>query len=195
MRLVWLKRRMGEAEPRARSGYTLLELMVVIAILGVIAGMTVPLFRETFSRMQAGGIVQDFILTLRTAHERSVFRQEKQDFVIDFEKGKYWFESLQQGKYSKKLKKRAVEVRTLPDRFEFLLVYLPNADEVERKKKLRLSFFPDGTAIDAVILVGKEDRTGEKDYERLDVIKIRGTDSKVSLVEDEEDKNWYEDLL
>jgi general secretion pathway protein H len=177
-----------------QGGFTLLELIVVVVILGVMAGTAIPLFSGALGKQKSEGIIQEFVLTLRLANQRSVFRQEKQDFVVDFRKNRYWFETMQRGKYSKKEKMRAVETRELPSRFEFLMVYFPSTDETEERRNARISFYPDGTATETVILIGREDVTGEKDYDYLEVIKLRGTDSNVKVLEGEE-KQTYVDLL
>lgn len=188
------RRRPGQAGVRG-VGFTLIELVVVIGVLGIIVGATIPLFRGTLSRMKARGILQEVVLTLRLAHQRSVFRQETQDFVVDFRNHKYWVEALAPGKHTKRLRKRAVEVRRLPHRFEFLAVYYQDTEELEDRRKTRFFFYPDGTATDAAILVGKVDLTGESEFEQFQVIRVRGTDGKATVVEDEADVEWYLGLL
>ena len=190
-----LKGRWRDRSGSGRVGFTLIELVVVVGVLGIIVGATIPLFRGTLSRMKAKGILQEVVLTLRLAHQRSVFRQETQDFVVDFKNRKYWVEALAPGKHSKRLRKKAVEVRTLPHRFEFLAVYLQDSEELEDRRKAKFFFYPDGTATEAAILVGKVDLTGEEEFEQFQVIRIRGTDGKVTVVEDEQDKEWYLGLL
>jgi hypothetical protein len=66
---------------------------------------------------------------------------------------------------------------------------------LENRRKTRFFFYPDGTATEAAILFGKVDLTGQKEFEQFQVIRVRGADGKVTVVEDEEDMEWYLGLL
>lgn len=178
------------------QGFTLLELVVVVTVLSIMAAVAFPLFGGALSRQRAQGIVQEVVLTLRLAHQRSVFRQQQQDFVIDFRNSRCWIETLEPSGRSGRLRKTISEPRDLPDFFEFPYVYFSDLDDTERRRTSRISFYPDGTATDAVFVIAKEDPSGEFEYEYVEVIQIRGTDSKImQLTDDDEDREWYVDLL
>ena len=177
------------------SAFTLIELVVVIVIVGVMSSMAVVSFKGILTKQRAEGVVQDVTIALRMANQKSVFQQEKQDIVFNFKKGSYHREFLAEGKHSRRKRVTQGDFTRLPDQFQFLLVYFPNNDEVSNRRSARITFYPDGTATDSVVLVGKEDREANNGYSDVFAIEVRGSDSKVSLIEDEYDKATYLGLL
>jgi len=168
---------------------------VVIAIIGLMATVAVVSFGGILSKQKAEGVVQDVTIALRMAHQTSVFQQEKQDIVFNFKKSSYHREFMAEGKHSKRKRVTEGDFTNLPRPFEFLLVYFPNKDEVSHRRNARISFYPDGTSTDSVIVVGKPDHEAIEGYSDVYAIEVRGTDSKVSLIEDEYDKAAYLGML
>ena len=177
-------------------GFTLIELVVVVTVLSIMVALAVPLFGGALSRQRAQGLIQEVVLSLRLAHQRSVFRQQKQDFVIDFRDARCWIETLEPSERSGKLRKSVSEPTQLPEFFGFQYVYYSDRDDTERRRTARISFYPDGTATDAIFVIAKEDPSGESEYEYVEVIQIRGSDSKVTqLADEDEDREWYVGLI
>lgn len=174
--------------------FTLIELMVVLVITGLMLGAAIPLFGSTLAKMRANSVVEEVTMALRLANQKSVFLQTKHELVIDFRKQTYWLESMQPGKFSKKLKMRADEVRTLSGGFQFLSIYYPNKDDSEDRRKSRVSFFPDGTATDAVVFIGRVSPEDSSSYDSLFGIEIRSGDGRVRVLSDEE-REAYDYLL
>jgi prepilin-type N-terminal cleavage/methylation domain-containing protein len=177
------------------SGFTLIELVVVIVIVGIMAAMAVISFGGILGKQRAEGVVQDVTISLRMANQKSVFQQEKQDIVFNFKKGSYHREFLAEGKHSRRKRVTEGDFTKLPEPFQFLLVYFPDRDEVAHRRSARITFYPDGTATDSIVLVGKQDREADNGYSDVFAIEVRGSDSKVSLIEDEYDKAAYLGLL
>ena len=177
-----------------KSAFTLIELVVVMSIVVLMLGVAIPLFRSTLAKTRAESVADEVAMTLRLANQKSVFQQNEHDFVIDFRKQTYWLEFLQPGKHSKKLRLRPDQIRQLSGGFEFLLVYFPNKDDSEKRKKSHVSFHPDGTATDALIFIGKPSEDSSKAYESLFAIEIRGGDGRVRILTEEE-REPYDYLL
>ncbi len=180
---------------KSNTGFTLIELVVVIAIVGLMSTMAVVSFKGILTKQRAEGVVQDVTIALRMAHQTSVFQQEKQDIVFNFKKSSYHREFLAEGKHSRRKRVTEGEYTTLPRPFEILFVYFPENDKVSYRRNARISFHPDGTSTDSVIMLGKEDRESIDGYSDIAVIEVRGSDSKVSLVEDEFEKAAYLGML
>lgn len=172
-----------------------MELIVVIVIIGFMSTLAIASFRGTLSKQRAEGVVNDVTIALRLANQTSVFQQAKQDIVFDFKKQSFHREYVAERKHSRRQKLTEGDFTTLPERFEFLLVYFPEKNETSFRRTARISFYPDGTATDSVVLVGRRDPEADSGYSDLFVIEIRGSDSKVSLIEDEWEKGVYLALL
>ncbi|MCG3196678.1 MAG: prepilin-type N-terminal cleavage/methylation domain-containing protein [Candidatus Omnitrophica bacterium] len=181
---------------QAPGGFTLIELVVVVAILSLMVGTAIPLFGGALGKLRATSAIDEVLMTLRLANQKSVFQQARQEFVIDFrrDKNRYWIEFLQPGKRAKKLRWAPDQVRALKRDFEFIQVYFPDQDETNRRRQARISFFPDGTSKDCYIFLGKSVGSGGRDYDPLYVIEVRGSDGRVRLLEGEE-KEEYEGYL
>jgi prepilin-type N-terminal cleavage/methylation domain-containing protein len=84
---------MAERAPFAnRLGFTLIELMIVMVILSVTAGLVLPRIGAGWQRMEDREFIQEFVQTLRRARLRSmntgdvvVFRIRGSDRVYGFE--------------------------------------------------------------------------------------------------------------
>ncbi len=189
-------RQRTDSARKKTGGFTLIELVVVVTILSLMVGAAIPLFGGALAKLRATSAIDEVLMTLRLANQKSVFQQERQEFVIDFrrDKNRYWIEFLQPGKRSKKLRWAADQVRALKRDFEFIQVYYPDRDETSRRNQSRISFFPDGTSKDCYIFLGKSVAGGGRDYEPLYIIEIRGSDGRVRLLEGEE-REEYEGYL
>src|SRR2546422_5520928 len=61
---------------RARGGFTLLELLVVMLIVTILAGVAIPQFRRTFRNLQLQVFASDVATLLTYANRRAVARGE-----------------------------------------------------------------------------------------------------------------------
>lgn len=176
------------------TAFTLIELVIVLAIVSLMLGAAIPMFSSVLSKERADSVAEEVAMTLRLANQKSIFQQLKHDFVIDFRKNHYWLEFLQPGKHSKKLKYRPDQIRSLGGDFEFLMVYYPDKDDTEKRRNTRLSFNPDGTSTDAFIFLGQPTQKGSSEYQSLIILEVRGSDGRVRILPKEEQRD-YEYLL
>lgn len=81
-----------------KRGFTLLELIVVIAIISVTLGLLMPVFRKTFSDIQLNTCVQDMVSLIRYAQERAIVENTTLRFNLDTKEGSYWLTKKEQDK-------------------------------------------------------------------------------------------------
>ena len=67
---------------RNQKGITMIELMIVVVIIGLIAGMAVPRFKNAYERIQFRSISRDIVSTMRLA--RSLAITNKQNVGVAF---------------------------------------------------------------------------------------------------------------
>ena len=81
---------------RPQAGFTLLELLIVILILGVLVGVSVPQFRRTFRHLQLQVFASDVATLLTYASKRAVATGEILRVHFDVADRRYWLAQVQQ---------------------------------------------------------------------------------------------------
>lgn len=79
--------------PQAARGFTLIEIMAVVAIMGLVIGIALPNFGLRSKRVMEGEAKQ-LAAHLEFARQRSVMTGVPHRMVIDVEAGRYWLEWL-----------------------------------------------------------------------------------------------------
>ena len=72
------------------NGFTLIEILLVIVILGIISGFAIPNLSQTFSRMQSNQTASDMAYLMRYAQSRAIIQKSICQFVLDEESKHYW---------------------------------------------------------------------------------------------------------
>jgi prepilin-type N-terminal cleavage/methylation domain-containing protein len=75
----------------AESGFTLMELLVVIALIAVIATMAVPSVSNIF-KISLGSTTRDLATTVRYAYNAAMMTKKMHRLVYDLENHSYWVE-------------------------------------------------------------------------------------------------------
>lgn len=65
------------------KGYTLTELMVTVAIIGIVAGIAIPSFTSYLPRLRLNGAARDLISDLRLARSLAVGQNKQHKLVFD----------------------------------------------------------------------------------------------------------------
>jgi prepilin-type N-terminal cleavage/methylation domain-containing protein len=81
------------SDPRHRApqaGFTLLELLLVLLILAVVVGMSIPRFRHTFRYLQLQLFASDVARVFTYANRRAVARGETLRIHFDVEGRRFW---------------------------------------------------------------------------------------------------------
>jgi prepilin-type N-terminal cleavage/methylation domain-containing protein len=75
---------------KARAGFTLLELIVVMTLLAIISAAVVPVFGGTLQRLQLRSAQDNFVSTLAFAQDMAVRNSREYRLYVDPEEGSYW---------------------------------------------------------------------------------------------------------
>ena len=78
------------------TGFTLFELLIVISIIMIVLGLSMPLFRKTFSDIKLSATVSDIVSLMRYAQERAIVQGVVFRLNFDTEKGEYWLTKAKQ---------------------------------------------------------------------------------------------------
>ncbi len=113
---------------RGQSAFTLVELMVAIAIVGLLMAVTVPGSIRMYESIQYRQAVRDVLTTLANARQLAVDRGRPQDVAFDPERGQV---SLGE------------DTQQLPDGFQMSVT---TASEVNRQSLGVIRFYPEGSS-------------------------------------------------
>jgi type IV fimbrial biogenesis protein FimT len=72
---------------QAREGFTLMETMIIVVIIGIIAGLTIPAFMGYFQRQKLIGVQRELMSDIAFARSLAIARRST--FRIDFNANNY----------------------------------------------------------------------------------------------------------
>lgn len=114
------------------KGFTLLELLFVVIIMGILAGVSLPQFKKNFAASQLNSFSRDLQGLMNYVHERAVV--EGKIFFMNLDNGKreYWVTA--KG-YTLRLKSYRLPegISVQPDQDEILFYPDGNIDKVDIK--------------------------------------------------------------
>ena len=116
---------------RATSGFTLMEILVVMVIAGLMIALVPPLFSGAVSGTKLKGSVRDLAVILRETRSQAIITNREQVVQLDLETARY---RVADGK-----------PRTLPEGIE-IAVELISGARLEDSAQHLLRFFPDGSS-------------------------------------------------
>jgi general secretion pathway protein H len=77
---------------KRERGFTLLELMVVLALLTLLIGLVLPGLLKSYHREQQRANLRGFLTVVRTARSEAVSRRQKVRLAVDCNTGQYHLE-------------------------------------------------------------------------------------------------------
>lgn len=125
-----------------QTAFTLIELILVVVLLGVLVGLSTPLFKKSFSNLQLRNSAEKLAGLINYAQESAVV--EKKDYCLNFEfnQGRFWLNRCSLADY---------EYVCLPVEGKYGKVFQLGLSQkfiTEDKEDLnqsRLCFYPDGS--------------------------------------------------
>jgi type II secretion system protein H len=140
------------------AGFTLMELIVVMGIIGMMSAAVVPVFAGSMAKLERDHAVRDFIATLRFAQERAVTDTREYRLVLDEDGGAYWLTCfdviVKRKKTFKDVEERQGERMELPERLSFEKI---KARKDRKDKLYYISFYPNGACDEASIVLQHDD--------------------------------------
>jgi prepilin-type N-terminal cleavage/methylation domain-containing protein len=135
--------------PGPQAGFTLLELLVVLLILTVLVGVSVPQFGRTFRHLQLQVFASDVANLMTYASRRAVVMDEVLRVHFDVEGRRYWLARAQ--------------AASAEEKFERVASKLGRVASVPRSISLTSSaravtFYPDGRADRFEMLISDDNR-------------------------------------
>ncbi len=73
-------------EETTRNGFTLIELVVVVAFISILTGMVIPIYNRTMSSLRIRNTTQDITSLIRYAQEKAVAESREFRVLLDDEK-------------------------------------------------------------------------------------------------------------
>ena len=122
------------SKSRSGAGFTLLELMAVIAIMAVVTGFSVPRFRRTFNHLQLQVFANDVARLFAYANQRAVTRGAVLRIHFDVKGRRYWLARTDESGKSTRIASKLTRVSPIPQ----TVLLDPSSGEV--------NFYPDGGA-------------------------------------------------
>jgi general secretion pathway protein H len=137
----------------ASRGFTLLEMLVVLMLMAVVAGLVIPMFRGGgVSTAELRAAAREIAAGLRTARSEAVTQRRETFLVVDLEGRRF------------KVDQSSVEHK-LPNGVELKLFTAQN--DLINEKQGAIRFFPDGGSNGGRITVGSGERRYEVDVDWL----------------------------
>lgn len=150
-----------------RAGFSLLELIIVVTLLGIMSAGIVPVFQGTFTSVEGEHAVRDLISTIRYAQERAVTDATEYRLYLNPDENEYWvarmtgYDPEDREKVFETIDDRGSEAAVLPSHVE---MQRPRARKDREAGGYYIAFFPNGACDDAKITLAREREAGGNLY-------------------------------
>ncbi len=166
-----------------KKSFTLIELLIVVMILGLLAGITFPSFSNSFANLQLNNSVRDISCLMKYAREKAIMQRKKYRLEFDIAEKRYWLsreeDPINAPNQFKKLT-TGIEDKKLPQNISVKKILFPIG--ISKFSHSYVSFYPDGS-IDAadIYLANKKGETAVISTETFGRIEV--SQSKVKYQE------------
>ena len=120
--------------PTKKNSYTLVELLLVVIILSIIAGIAIPSFRKTYLNLELDNSANNLALLMRYAQAHSVLERRIYRLNFDLREKRCWL--------TKQLEGAPNTFEAVSSRLGKSLI-LPKDIEIESESEF-VNFYPDG---------------------------------------------------
>ncbi|MET0026507.1 MAG: GspH/FimT family pseudopilin [Candidatus Thiodiazotropha sp.] len=121
----------------AQAGFTLIEIMLVLVIIGMIYSLAPPLFHKAFPSLKLKAVTRDLVQEIRFVQQSAITTGQPTTMHIDLSEDRYQSEQINAG-----------ALRQLPEGFHF-----SRQPGMASQQTLALRFYPDGSASGGMIRI------------------------------------------
>lgn len=121
---------MQKAKCTTLNAITFIELLLVIIIIGILIGVSIPSFRKTSNRLQLENSARQLQTVMNYLHQRSIIEQKIILLNIDNEKKEYWAQ----------IKDTSTPLKTYPIPSDIFIEIIKKSDTDNKQ----ILFYPDG---------------------------------------------------
>ncbi|MCD6287839.1 MAG: prepilin-type N-terminal cleavage/methylation domain-containing protein [Candidatus Hydrogenedentes bacterium] len=148
---------------RVRGGFTLLELITVIIVLGILSGVMVPMFRDSFTNLQVRDATKNFIATIRFAQAQAIVQGVEYRVCLGENNRRYWVirqtDPADDIDKFEMVKSEALRTTTFPDSLQVRTVSAPKGEFADENIKY-IPCYPNGRIGQArIVIVGSDKET------------------------------------
>ncbi|MEW8505137.1 MAG: prepilin-type N-terminal cleavage/methylation domain-containing protein [Candidatus Thiodiazotropha sp.] len=126
--------------PARSKGFTLIELMLVLLVLGLLASLTPPLFERAFPSLKLKAATRDLAQEIRYIQQTAILSGHTSKVKFDLENNAYQSDHVNSG-----------EIRHLPEGLSFTLD--PSSAPLDGGQILVFEFFPDGSSSGGLLIL------------------------------------------
>ncbi len=138
-----------------QKGYTLLELMVVISLIGILLYITVPRFHEALFSDDVKKTSRWLIFKVRSLKEDAYQQNTDMNLHIDIDSGKFWISD--ETMDDEKIQQAYEESMDLPEDLRVLDVEYPEGEKISVGEAI-IRFYKKGYSDKAIIHIENEDQ-------------------------------------
>jgi len=144
---------------RFRYGFTLVEMLVVVAIIAIVSSVGVGFYAGTFGRMQVERAARDFLLTARYGRIKAIEQQSQCKIELDVANGGFWLVVDQLNEETEQTEQTIVrDFYSKPVEFvgavKFEDIQITPLGSQSSDEQTTIVFSPNGTSQSAVIQIG-----------------------------------------
>ncbi len=137
------------------SGFTMVELVVVLVLFGVMLSLTIPAFSKSVRGLKVKTAVRKVVSILRYARSESVFKQTPLLVNFDLDNNFFWIEGEPVEDREEEPSATTVKIK-LPS--EVYIKYFEWADDKVDSGINTIWFYPDGSSSGAIVEIADKAR-------------------------------------
>lgn len=139
---------------RRKSGFTMIELMIITVIIGLVAAMAVPEFAGAIQKIRWHSLCSDMTSSLRLARSSAIAKQSQYGVEFDSERRKItvFKDIVNKPSFTFESGDSVISVDTISADFDYLFV--SPSDKA-------ICFFPNGRASDWAYIMGSNYSNGD----------------------------------
>jgi len=144
------RNRQGTTHDRHPNGFTLLELIVVVSLLGIMLAFTIPRFHETLFLDDAKTGSRWIVGKIQALKEASIRNQKNYSLHIDLDSEKFW--ETDSAMPAEALENAALNAESLPDGLKITDIEYPMRGKIN-SGQTDITFYKNGYSDKAMIHV------------------------------------------